>query len=62
MGNDTWVRGHEGPIVKGIIRQENKMSVVSESRIVINGSVDEDYFEFVVYVVCSEDKGGLVCF
>jgi len=54
LGNDTWVRGHEGPIVSGEIRKEKKM----KSTTVIKGNVDEENFEFEFEVNCNREEAG----
>ena len=53
----TWIRGHKGAIVKGIINNE-----LGLNNITIQGEIDGEKFFFAVDNTCNETKVGLVCF
>ena len=46
--NDTLVRRHEGPIIRGTIKVDGVFSKTE-----IYGNVDKKFFEFKLFVVCN---------
>ena len=57
LGNDTWAKGHKGPVFKGKISRP-----VGLSSTLIKGRVDGVEFEFNVEIECVYDNYGWVNF
>ena len=55
IGNNTWVKGHKGPVFKGEIRKPEGFS-----NALIKGGVDGINFEFNVEIKCIVESNGLV--
>ena len=55
IGNNTWVKGHKGPVFKGEIRKPEGLS-----NALIKGRVDGTNFEFNVEIKCIVENYGLV--
>ena len=56
LGNNTWVFGHEGPILRGNITKP-----VGKSNTLIEGNVDGLEFEFNVEIECKHENYPWVC-
>ena len=57
LGNNTWLKGHKGPIIRGEIRKSSGLSST-----LIEGRVDGVHFDLNVEIECVEDSDGLVSF
>ena len=57
LGNNTWVKGHNGPIVRGKIRKPEGLSST-----LIEGRVDGVDYKFNVDIVCRKENNGIVSF